>query len=85
MICHALIAYRALNATFCLFVKNDDMPNLDLLQLQQSLDSELSRLASNIGDNVSSITRTITSSDIPFRKNIYIFFKISNFYRLCLL
>uniref|UniRef100_A0AC35FQX2 CCZ1/INTU/HSP4 first Longin domain-containing protein n=1 Tax=Panagrolaimus sp. PS1159 TaxID=55785 RepID=A0AC35FQX2_9BILA len=71
MICHALIAYRALNATFCLFVENDDMPDLDLLQLQQSLDSELSRLASNIGDNVSSITRTITSSDIPFHYVYY--------------
>uniref|UniRef100_A0A914XW57 CCZ1/INTU/HSP4 first Longin domain-containing protein n=1 Tax=Panagrolaimus superbus TaxID=310955 RepID=A0A914XW57_9BILA len=71
MISHALIAYRALNATFCLFVKNEDMPSLDLQELQQSLDSELSRLASNIGDNVSSITRTITSSDIPFHYVYY--------------
>ena len=68
---HALIAYRALNATLCLFVKEEDMPLLDLAELQQSLDSEISRLASSIGDNLSASTRFITSSDIPFHYVYY--------------
>jgi len=67
--CYSLIVYRSLNATLCLFVESADMLSIELSELQESLDSELGRIASKIGDNVSA-SRPIVS-DIPFHYVYY--------------
>ena len=67
--CYSLIVYRSLNATLCLFVESVNMQNIELLELQTFLDSELGRIASKIGDNVS-VSRPLFS-DIPFHYVYY--------------
>uniref|UniRef100_A0AC34RSW9 CCZ1/INTU/HSP4 first Longin domain-containing protein n=1 Tax=Panagrolaimus sp. JU765 TaxID=591449 RepID=A0AC34RSW9_9BILA len=67
---HSVIAYRALNATLCLFVPVEKLSDLNLPTLQETLDYELSRLASDIGENVSSTSKFV-SPDILFH---YIYF-----------
>ncbi|KAE9548961.1 hypothetical protein FO519_007829 [Halicephalobus sp. NKZ332] len=67
--CYSLIVYRSLNATLCLFVEVENMPKIELIELQKFLDFELGRIASKIGDNVSS-SRPL-NSDIPFHYVYY--------------
>lgn len=58
------VAYRALNATFCMFMRAGSAP-LDMDALGEFLDAKLSTIASKIGEGISGVPRSIVS-EVPF-------------------
>ncbi|KAI1719609.1 vacuolar fusion protein CCZ1 like protein [Ditylenchus destructor] len=66
-----LLAYRAMNATFCLFVEVGTINHSEYLpKLAEYLDSRMCGLASRIGDAVVNLPKSF-QSDIPFH---YVYF-----------